>query len=223
MPVLDARNAALEEELVRDPDDLMSYAVYGDWLAEQGDPRGELIATQLAAEQGDPAMRRAAARVYSRHREYFLGSLADTIAGGAFEWRAGFIQRARLAYELLLFVDGARVATSVEQLVEQLLAHPSARFLVDLTLGTIGRDRWGRALGHHQAAIAKLVAARPRTLRRLHLGDVGSNANASLGPLEAVWPAVPGLHELVLEGDFELGASELPELRRVELRPATLR
>ena len=44
MPVL---KAELESAIVRDPDDLDAYAVYGDWLAEQGDPRGELIALQL--------------------------------------------------------------------------------------------------------------------------------------------------------------------------------
>src|SRR5688500_18514450 len=48
-PVLELhRNLALEEAIAQDPDDEEAYLVYADWLAERGDPRGELIAVQHA-------------------------------------------------------------------------------------------------------------------------------------------------------------------------------
>jgi len=220
---VDAREPALEAAILRDPDDLASYAVYGDWLVEQGDPRGELIATQLAADAtGDPELRRAALRVFARHRDAFIGVLGDTIATEAFTWRAGFIQRARLSHDQLLFVDGARVIATMAEVVETLLAHPSARFLTDLAIVNVDRDRWGRPLGTFAGVIATLARARPRALRRLQLGDT-SYGTAQLGPLDALWPALPELRELSVHGDFALGACELPELRRLELAPAALR
>ena len=38
--------APLEEHLRNHPEDWTSWLVYGDWLLEQGDARGELIAAQ---------------------------------------------------------------------------------------------------------------------------------------------------------------------------------
>src|SRR5512143_1029906 len=43
-----AEAAALEASIVADPADPAAYAVYADWLQRRGDPRGELIALQLA-------------------------------------------------------------------------------------------------------------------------------------------------------------------------------
>lgn len=42
--------ASLEEALVANPDDRATHSAYADYLTEQGDPRGELIAVQLALE-----------------------------------------------------------------------------------------------------------------------------------------------------------------------------
>jgi uncharacterized protein (TIGR02996 family) len=39
-------NPELEARILEDPNDIASYLVYGDWLSERGDPRGELIAVQ---------------------------------------------------------------------------------------------------------------------------------------------------------------------------------
>jgi uncharacterized protein (TIGR02996 family) len=41
---------ALEAALVENPDDLATHSDYADYLAEQGDPRGEFVQTQLALE-----------------------------------------------------------------------------------------------------------------------------------------------------------------------------
>jgi uncharacterized protein (TIGR02996 family) len=220
---LSVLNAELEAAIVRDPDDLASYAVYGDWLAEHGDPRGELVSTQLAAEAtNDPELRRAALRVFAKHRDYFLGALGSMIAADAFTWRAGFIQRAVLSPERLLIEDGARVAGSIAEVVDKLLAHPSAKFLVELVVRSNDRDAWGRVGGSQRAIVERITAARPRVLRRLQLGEA-VYGYSSLGPLDLLWPALPELRELVLEGAFSLGKLVLPELRSAALRPMALR
>ena len=42
------RNAQLETAIIARPGDPARYAVYGDWLQAQGDPRGELVSVQAA-------------------------------------------------------------------------------------------------------------------------------------------------------------------------------
>ncbi|HLL25915.1 MAG TPA: TIGR02996 domain-containing protein [Kofleriaceae bacterium] len=219
MPVLDE----LEDAILRDPDDLAAYAVYGDYLAEQGDPRGELIATQLAADAtDDPELRRAALRVFARHRAYFVGALDSMIAPDAFKWRAGFIQRAVLAHDRLLIEDGERVAKSLADVVETLLAHPSARYLTELVVRTNDRDMWGRTVGSQKDVVDKIAAARPRVLRRLQLGDASYGAS-HVGSLADLWPVLAPLRELAVEGEFTLGPLALPALERATFRPTPLR
>src|SRR5262249_37760968 len=58
--------ASLESALVENPDDLAAHMAYGDYLAEQGDPRGELIQVQLALEDES---RKPAERKKLRQRE----------------------------------------------------------------------------------------------------------------------------------------------------------
>ena len=60
----DARNPDLEKAIAADPFDRQAYAVFGDWLQEQGDPRGELIALQLAyKDKAGKALHRRARRL----------------------------------------------------------------------------------------------------------------------------------------------------------------
>jgi len=220
VPVL---TETLEAAILRDPDDLAAYAVYGDWLAEQGDPRGELIATQLAADAtNDPEIRRAALRVFSKHRDYFVGALGSMIATDSFTWRAGFIHRAVLSQDRLLIEGGARVASSLAEVVATLLAHPSARFLMDLVIRTNNRDIWNRTIGSQKDIVDRIAAARPLVLRRLQLGD-SAYGFANVGRIDHAWPALASIHELVLQGDFALGKVVLPELRSISLWPMPLK
>jgi uncharacterized protein (TIGR02996 family) len=47
--VSDRRHPDLERAIADAPEDPAGYAVYADWLESQGDPRGKLIAVQLAS------------------------------------------------------------------------------------------------------------------------------------------------------------------------------
>ena len=203
----------LEAAILSDPLDLDAYAVYGDYLVEQGDPRGELIAVQIAAERSaDPELGRAALRVFAKHRDYLIGELGSMIATDAFTWRAGFIQRAVLSQDRMLIEDGARVASSLAEVVTKLFSHPSARFLRELVIRTNDRS----VQGSQKDIVDAIARARPQVLRRLQLGDA-TYGFARIGRLEQLWPSVASLDELVVEGDVSFGKLELPELRTLSL------
>src|SRR5262249_55975712 len=76
---------AFEQAIEDSPDDPASYAAYGDWLAERGDPRGELIQVQLALE-GPPRkgrrrqqLKRREKRLLEAHQREWLGPLAPVL------------------------------------------------------------------------------------------------------------------------------------------------
>src|SRR5262245_58565359 len=72
------RNAELDEAIAADPYDTSAYAVYADWLQARGDPRGELIALQLAedAKPGDSKLVASIGRQLEKHAAVYLGPLA---------------------------------------------------------------------------------------------------------------------------------------------------
>jgi uncharacterized protein (TIGR02996 family) len=83
-----ATQKALEQALAEDPDDRAAHAAYADYLAEQGDPRGEFIQVQLALEEpGLPARQRKELRkregaLLKRHAREWLGELAPHLLDG---------------------------------------------------------------------------------------------------------------------------------------------
>jgi uncharacterized protein (TIGR02996 family) len=76
---------ALEGTLFANPDDLASHMAYADYLAEQGDPRGEFIQVQLALEdEGKPAAERKRLQqreqeLLDAHQREWLGGLAPAL------------------------------------------------------------------------------------------------------------------------------------------------
>ena len=132
----DADAAALETRIVEHPADDAAYAVYGDWLQRQGDPRGELIALQLAREaevaRGVTRSKLAAAigKLVERQASVLLGDLAALVpdvrelSAAPLIWRRGFIHR--------VVLDSR--AGELGAIVGQILAHPSGRFVRELAL-----------------------------------------------------------------------------------------
>jgi uncharacterized protein (TIGR02996 family) len=92
-------NPELEARILANPDDLSAYLVYGDWLSERGDPRGELIAVQakLREKPGDRDLETQEAKLLGENRETWLGDLAakegpkDLVV----TWRLGFLDSVR--------------------------------------------------------------------------------------------------------------------------------
>lgn len=88
----DTRGAALLAAVVADPDDEAARLVYADWLAEQGDVRGELIRVQCELERSDLAPERREA-LRARQRE-ILGSAGKgmTAAVESYAERASIVR-----------------------------------------------------------------------------------------------------------------------------------
>lgn len=191
---LDVSAHAIEAAIAADPDAQGPYTVLGDYWASINDPRGELVAIghALAKNPAHKAMRAAWTQWMAHHARALWGKL-----GGAdrylrdIDWYMGFIRACTVNADYR--VDG-------EALVSTLLDEPGpARFVQRLALA-----------GSFE--LAKIVARRPRpTLRTLALGHPGTNQ----GDISMLWPAIPKLRELRLEGSTAtVGDPQAPMLER---------
>ena len=213
---LDARFTDLERTILDNPGDRDAYLVLADALQSKGDPRGELIALMVAGET-DPAKGKAAERYLDKHREALLGPLAPHQKHGAFTWRRGYIERARLPD-----ADGE---DSLTEVLELLLAHPSGRFLNELVIGLDG-DAGDNSL---QGAIDVIANSMVPSVRKLHLGDFEYPDECEMswfhvGNLAELWRAVPRLTHLIVQGggDLAFGAIEHDHLQHFEVRSGGL-
>lgn len=81
------------DELLRDiyknPEDLELRAVYGDWLLERGDPRGELIALQLKTKRTGAETKRIK-ELIKDHYAHWLGPLSRILQKPSVRFEAGF-------------------------------------------------------------------------------------------------------------------------------------
>ena len=166
-PIADAAAAALEASIVADPSDTAAYAVYADWLQRQGDPRGELIALQLAREaelarkpRGRSTLQIAIGRHFEDHANTLLGRARGARARRA---RAGMPSRSR---------GGSGSSTGscstagrggdLGAIVEQVLGHPSGRFVRELAIRSDDLDEAHRVVDVLRAlAPPTLARARP--------------------------------------------------------------
>ena len=114
-----AENPRMLAAIQADPDDESAYLVYADWLQEQGDPRGELVAIQHAARRSADLWR-VAARVITHFDELLLPPGCDDPDAVRLRWQLGFIQ-------------GARFWPCTVSLPE-VLSHPSSQVLRELSV-----------------------------------------------------------------------------------------
>ncbi len=205
-----ARNKKLEAQIARDLDDVDAFRVYGDWLIEHGDPRGELIALQTKKGHA-----KAAASWIEEHREHLLGDLYELSEETLqVTWRYGFIDSARLAKQ-----QGGADAderTTAQQLAA-LLAHPSATFLRELTFGLATGVENGNV--EYEDVFAVLGRVCPAHVRSIDVGDWTewevSWTNA--GDVSPVWE-LPSLERLAIRaGSMALGKIDAPELRELSI------
>ncbi len=111
----------LEAHLRAQSDDLGSWLVYGDWLQETGDPRGELV--RLEHEQArSGGLAAEIDALVARHRDGWRGVIP---AKAATRWLHGFVVGITVPF------DGRAPAT-----LAAILADPQARFVTSLHLRT---------------------------------------------------------------------------------------
>jgi len=226
---LDARNPTLEAAIVANPNDRDAFAVFGDWLQEQGDPRGELISLQLAYKD------KTAKQLIDKHADYFLGPLAahQTVYDEgynnstshlrtsaqekewqkthkqAFLWRNGYIHRVRLSYDSY---SGKLEGIKLVDVLELVLDHPSARYAVEFAFMSNGDPNEGNL----QNLIDMLGKKAPPTTRKITIGDnVDQISWHHTGSLAKLWKGVPNLKTLEMEtGEFDVGKMVAPALER---------
>lgn len=182
----DVRQEDLERAIEAAPDDPLRYAVYGDWLAQRGDPRGELIALHLVPNPD----RRQRERVKALLMEDGIRCLAGPLA----QWRWGFVHTAALVRPP--GPAGRAIALT------KLLRHPSMRFVRALTLGQEPLPEILRELG---AAAPRVLSAltlySPRPLELTLVPDTLpclEQLHLSVPEASGALPALPALHSLEL-------------------------
>jgi uncharacterized protein (TIGR02996 family) len=218
-----ARDAKLEAIIAAAPDDVHGYEVYADWLQSQGDPRGELIALQIAKKDA------AAKKLIEQHRPHFYGAMADALdmleryqynpLGDNTAWRWGYLEKLWISTKLerSSMHDGKLAELEVDEALDGLLGHPSARFLRELTVGIVsyednGYGRILKVIGKHQLP----------TLRTLILGDFYSEETelnwSQIGDVTPLYKAAPNLESLTLRsGGIKLGTIDLPKLKELHI------
>jgi uncharacterized protein (TIGR02996 family) len=210
------RNAELDAQIAEDPTDRSRYLVYGDWLQQQGDSRGALIALHDAADRGEKGAADAAALLLREHRYSLLG-LLDGVSEIELEWQLGFIRHAHLAYgtqKALL----AGLAT--------LLEAESARFLQSIAIDPLADKK----TPDPQPIVELLLERAPKTLAHLQVGKPGKwtlpdELRAAFPRLErdptVVWDEV--LAKIAEQKRLEirfLDAKKLPKLEPRSGKPA---
>lgn len=201
-----ARNPALEALIAKG--DQEAYKVYGDWLTEQEDPRGTLIA--LHTKRGQAA---AASRWIEAHREHLLGSLHE-ISDEMMQltWRNGFVDAVRFEK-----VSGGADAEerTLGKLARALLDHPSGAFLRTLTVGT--GDGVNDSMIDYES-IPRSIAPAPH-LEAITIGDwrEWEVSWSRLGDASGFWK-LPRLATLYLRvGSMKLGTIASASLRTLQI------
>ena len=213
-----ASSAQLEAAIDADRARPEPYLVYADWLQARGDPRGELIVVQHAiAEAGakvPPALRKREAEILVRHQDVLLGDLVYEREDSILEWRFGFLRAATL--------HPSTEVQSLSTIVGDLLAHPSSRFLEELTLGLPHAGRRDFRYGD----VAEVMARHRDRLDGLRAFAVGAVTDPSesgyvdrLDDLEMLWPLVPRVRRLAVRfwPQGPVSPIELPELEELRL------
>jgi uncharacterized protein (TIGR02996 family) len=184
-----AHDAKLEALIEAAPSDANAYLVYADWLQQQGDVRGELIAVQhrLATatdEREITKLERDEATLFKKYEAELLGPLAahtvqrtNKRSFRTFSWRHGFIRTARLTRRWR------------RQVLIDLFTHPSGRF-VERLVGPWSLDP------HEEGTADILRTLAPPTLRSLFMGD-----GSAWDPIHipTLWTTLPRLRSLTLD------------------------
>jgi uncharacterized protein (TIGR02996 family) len=222
-------NPTIERAIFEHPEDDAPRVVYGDWLQERGDPRGELIAVQqqLRGASGSSAtsLRRRENALLAEHSSIWYGTLDEILYERTYsqraplrmEWRLGFFDEIEVRHS----EDGTthspwskEPTRKVSEILQALRELHSARFVTRVILGGFAAN--------YAPAIRVLATGWPETLRSFTItGQLGGESTPNtyrIGSLVAFCKAHPQLEQLTLYLRTELpGAIELPRLQQLAL------
>lgn len=181
--VHDARDPALERAIVEDPENDSQYEVYGDWLQQQGDPRGKAIALERATRGKTWGDKHHAQlnRFIETHKNYLYGPF-ETGRGRTLTLHFGFVARIEL-------LSGKLAAT-----LSELFAHPARRFVNTIHIDAQGDDEDPDGVVADLASALNVIAkSAPATLRHLEIGG-----DTALDDLAVLAPRFPQLRTFAL-------------------------
>ena len=176
---VDAVHDALVARLARDPDDLDAAAVLADHLSALGDPRGELIAVELAIASATPAQ--ATERGLLARRAALQARLAVPVGRAdiapTFVWRLGYVRRLEVAAP-----DACGFAWE----------HPSLQLLRELAI-TFPFDYY-----YSRTTIDELGGRLPRAL---HVLELRHSTREVADQLAACVPGLASVHVWTARGE----------------------
>jgi uncharacterized protein (TIGR02996 family) len=193
----------MEHSMVENPDDLNAYLAYSDWLLEQGDPRGELIAVQVALlrQPSSQEMKEREAALFEKYGDLWLGPLSRHRAKKV-TWRLGFLDQVEIH-------KGPGKGMVCSQLLSQILQSPVGRLIrkmtLDLEYGWEEKD---------DGMITNAIA----TARPALLSDVTLRAHPFLlRNLGALWSSVPKLTHFAHEEKWSMSPYRIDSERPLDL------
>lgn len=201
------------------PDDVQAWSVFGDWLSEQGDPRGELIAIQIARSEEkkgsveERALARREAALLTKYRRHFYGDLwvnedADPSVEATF--RYGY-------FDAITIRPDPDEDLGPEELVSFAATHESSRFLRSLTVRCPD-------LGALQGVLD--TTPLPRTLTTIDLREEGGYRRNGAIAVRGFTKQLDQLVHLAIQGDGIVTIASLEgatALRELVLRGSELR
>jgi uncharacterized protein (TIGR02996 family) len=205
---------ALYAAVYANPADDAPRQVLADALQEQGDPRGEFIALQLAAANGKPttAQRKRIKELFAQHGAQWLGALAPAFNKTGTEFERGFLARIALNGE-----HRAELAAAI--------GNPVLSTVYRVECSVIGTgDVQYELLIHPVMKSLKEVTEGPRALLRLER-ELPIESLETSGPTEVLarCRSLPRLRELRFSFDYNQhspsqhpGLFDSPLLRQLE-------
>lgn len=169
------------------PDEVGPAVVLADWLQLAGDPRGELIALQLAKESATGAAWEALEERTRAHLATHASALLPSVGAARLHWRRGFVHRVEVVAGMTLLAGT----------LEQWARHPSMRLWRELTIAS--DDQVGANL-----------RPLPTSLRRLEV-------RGSPGPISEALCDATGLQTLIVKGVTDFEALQHPSLVELQL------
>jgi uncharacterized protein (TIGR02996 family) len=199
----------LEKAIIAAPDSPDAYAVYGDWLSEQEDPLGELIAIDvaLAKKPKDATLQKKRKKLLDDNKASWIGELDELKGEGTLEWYCGFLKSVKMGYEEYGETEGLKAWTTLRKL-------PTSKFIQHLEFWIFEDDDGEPS---YEPIIKSMVSLGvPKTLRSLAFDVKGYQISWTyLGDFSKLYPQLEKLETLRLAvGHMKLGtAIKLPSLK----------
>ncbi|MDP3156415.1 MAG: hypothetical protein Q8N23_27310 [Archangium sp.] len=204
------------------------FAVWGDALADEGDPRGALVSLcrQLEHDPGDEKVQRALAELVAANADAWCPGCLDDDDTLRLTWRDGFIDAVTfdgepMAGDVGYGQEDPAADAGAGSALHRLISAPMAARISSLSLrAPIDAEGNHGCWGHHEAFVARLIARDWPWLRSLDFDGAtlprslehgrGSpelsflrfgelhDAEITVGDLSALWKRAPRLQHLAL-------------------------